>query len=274
MLHDVQTTVQPLVGKNANTLVVQCADDLGSMRADLTKVRQALFNLLSNACKFTKRGTDVGGHAPGGGWGRVDHLPRQRYRHWYDPGAPGQAVSGVLASRGFDGAPVRGHRAGAGDHKQFCQLMGDVTVESELEARARPSRSSSSGGRRCQCNDAPGRLGGCYEDARKARLLLHELAELRQPCGRASLGSQERAERGRPALAERSKQAEAVPAITAEITRELDLTTLLGLITQRAVDLVEAATSGVVYLWDEGAKVLIPQAWHGRGVDATYAWTR
>ena len=41
MLHDVETTVQPLVEKNANTLVVQCADNLGLMRADLTKVRQA-----------------------------------------------------------------------------------------------------------------------------------------------------------------------------------------------------------------------------------------
>ena len=57
MIHDVATTVQPLVEKNANTLVVQCADDLGTMRADLTKVRQALFNLLSNACKFTEQGT-------------------------------------------------------------------------------------------------------------------------------------------------------------------------------------------------------------------------
>ena len=57
MLQDVATTVHPLVEKNANTLVVQCADTLGSMRADLTKVRQALFNLLSNACKFTKHGT-------------------------------------------------------------------------------------------------------------------------------------------------------------------------------------------------------------------------
>jgi PAS domain S-box-containing protein len=71
-----------------------------------------------------------------------------------------------------------------------------------------------------------------------------------------------RAER---AVSERIKQMEAVRSVTAEIIRELDLTTLLGLITARAVELVEAATSGVVYLWDEAAKVLIPQAWHGRG---------
>ena len=109
------------------------------------------------------------------------------------------------------------------------------------------------------------------KDARKTKAqLLHELAELRQQLA-AVQASEARSEQSgaEPALAERSKQAEAVRAITAEITRELDLTTLLGLITQRAVDLIEAATSGVVYLWDEGAKVLIPQAWHGRG-----EWTR
>ena len=57
MLRDVETTVQPLVEKNANTLVMQWADPLGTMRADLTKVRQALLNLLSNASKFTQQGT-------------------------------------------------------------------------------------------------------------------------------------------------------------------------------------------------------------------------
>jgi signal transduction histidine kinase/CheY-like chemotaxis protein/HAMP domain-containing protein len=56
-IQEVVATVKPLVEKNGNTLVVHCADGLGTMRADLTKLRQTLFNLLSNACKFTERGT-------------------------------------------------------------------------------------------------------------------------------------------------------------------------------------------------------------------------
>ena len=50
------TMARPLAEKNHNTLQVWCASDLGTMRADLRKVRQALFNLLSNACKFTEQG--------------------------------------------------------------------------------------------------------------------------------------------------------------------------------------------------------------------------
>jgi PAS domain S-box-containing protein len=71
--------------------------------------------------------------------------------------------------------------------------------------------------------------------------------------------------RAEQALAARVQQVEALRAVTAEITRELEPTALLGLITQRAVDLVEAATSGAVYLWDETTEVLVPRAWHGRG---------
>ena len=56
MLDDVVTTVRPLVDKNSNRLQIERADSLGSMRADLTKVRQMLLNLLSNACKFTENG--------------------------------------------------------------------------------------------------------------------------------------------------------------------------------------------------------------------------
>jgi PAS domain S-box-containing protein len=104
-------------------------------------------------------------------------------------------------------------------------------------------------------------------DARKTKAqLLQEVAELRQQLA-AWQASEAKSEhrRAEQALAERIRQAEAVRAITAEITRELNLTTLLGLITQRAVDLVEAATSGVVYLWDRASEVLTTQAWHGRG---------
>jgi PAS domain S-box-containing protein len=57
MIRDVETTIQPLAQKNANRLVVHCPEDIGAMHADLTKVRQSLFNLLSNACKFTEGGT-------------------------------------------------------------------------------------------------------------------------------------------------------------------------------------------------------------------------
>ncbi|MGC1481537.1 MAG: response regulator [Chthoniobacterales bacterium] len=55
-LKDVISTVEPLVQKNQNELILTVADGLGSMRADLTKVRQTLFNLVSNATKFTDKG--------------------------------------------------------------------------------------------------------------------------------------------------------------------------------------------------------------------------
>src|SRR5881394_2616681 len=56
LLEDISTTVQLLVQKNSNVLEVRCPANLGAMRADMTKVRQSLFNLLSNASKFTKNG--------------------------------------------------------------------------------------------------------------------------------------------------------------------------------------------------------------------------
>jgi CheY-like chemotaxis protein len=57
LIGEVQSVIQPLMTKNANALVVDAAPDLGSMRSDQTKLRQNLFNLLSNAAKFTKQGT-------------------------------------------------------------------------------------------------------------------------------------------------------------------------------------------------------------------------
>lgn len=57
MLEDVITTIHPLVQKKGNFLKTDFAPDLGIMKADMTKVRQSLFNLLSNASKFTEQGT-------------------------------------------------------------------------------------------------------------------------------------------------------------------------------------------------------------------------
>jgi PAS domain S-box-containing protein len=56
MIREVVSTIQPLIDKNRNSLVVHADENLGSIHADLTKVRQALFNLLSNASKFTDHG--------------------------------------------------------------------------------------------------------------------------------------------------------------------------------------------------------------------------
>jgi CheY-like chemotaxis protein len=56
LVNDVGFTVQPLIEKKSNSLAVTCGDNLGRMRADQTKVRQGLFNLLSNAAKFTENG--------------------------------------------------------------------------------------------------------------------------------------------------------------------------------------------------------------------------
>ncbi|MFN8481004.1 MAG: ATP-binding protein, partial [Kouleothrix sp.] len=56
LINRVTTTVRPLIQRNMNKLTVQCASSIGVMRADVTRVQQILFNLLSNAAKFTDRG--------------------------------------------------------------------------------------------------------------------------------------------------------------------------------------------------------------------------
>jgi signal transduction histidine kinase/DNA-binding response OmpR family regulator len=54
---DIVATVQPLVKKGSNKLVVECPPNLGSIRSDVVKVRQSVLNLISNAAKFTSNGT-------------------------------------------------------------------------------------------------------------------------------------------------------------------------------------------------------------------------
>jgi signal transduction histidine kinase/CheY-like chemotaxis protein len=72
LLDEVKTIVAPMVKKNENVLVLDCPADIGVLRTDVTKLKQSLINLLSNAAKFTKQGTitlkvsresDAGGRA-------------------------------------------------------------------------------------------------------------------------------------------------------------------------------------------------------------------
>ena len=140
LVQDVAAIVRPLVDKNANTLVVQTPDDLGSMRADLTKVRQALFNLLSNASKFTDHGTITLRVC------REDTNPhpalsqRKRETVSFAVTDTGIGMTEEQIGRLFEAfsqaeASTRSRYGGTGlglaISRRFCRLMGgDITVES------------------------------------------------------------------------------------------------------------------------------------------------
>ncbi len=57
LIEDVHVMVTPLAARNDNRLAISCAPDVGVISTDVTKLKQSLLNLLSNACKFTEKGT-------------------------------------------------------------------------------------------------------------------------------------------------------------------------------------------------------------------------
>lgn len=57
LIDDVLTTIKPLAARNANLVELKTSGPLGTIQSDSTRIRQCLFNLLSNACKFTEKGT-------------------------------------------------------------------------------------------------------------------------------------------------------------------------------------------------------------------------
>ncbi len=56
LIQEITDTIKPICEKNNNQIITFCEDDIKFMWSDLTKVRQSLFNLLSNASKFTNNG--------------------------------------------------------------------------------------------------------------------------------------------------------------------------------------------------------------------------
>jgi signal transduction histidine kinase/DNA-binding response OmpR family regulator len=142
MINDVVGTIQPLLEKNGNRLDIQIAADLGNMHADLTKVRQTLFNLLSNATKFTEKGiiTLSAERVPtvGGPDGKAMVADGDRIRiSVSDTGigmSPEQLARLFQAFTQADASTTRkygGTGLGLVISRKFCQIMGgDITVES------------------------------------------------------------------------------------------------------------------------------------------------
>jgi len=132
LVEDVVTTIRPLAEKNGNQVVLDCPADVGTMRADAMRVRQALLNLASNAGKFTERGLVTVAVARRGDDGR----------DWItfavsDTGIGMTAEQMAKLFEEFtqaDASTTRkygGTGLGLAISRRFCRMMGgDITVES------------------------------------------------------------------------------------------------------------------------------------------------
>jgi signal transduction histidine kinase/CheY-like chemotaxis protein len=132
LIGDVVETIQPLAERNGNELAVECPADVGSIRADMTRVRQALLNLASNAVKFTERGrvTMSASRAVEGGrdWitlavsdTGIGMTPEQMSRLFED-----FSQADASTTRKYGGTGL-----GLSISRRFCRMMGgDITVAS------------------------------------------------------------------------------------------------------------------------------------------------
>ncbi|MEP7016237.1 MAG: response regulator, partial [Verrucomicrobiota bacterium] len=132
LIDEVASTIQPIVDKNCNTLSIVRTPDLGVMHADQIKMRQALFNLLSNAAKFTRDGkvtVNASRQAmDGSDWivfrvadTGIGLSPEQIVKLFQD-----FTQADASTTRRFGGTGL-----GLALTRRFCQMMGgDVTVHS------------------------------------------------------------------------------------------------------------------------------------------------
>lgn len=131
---EVSDTVSPLLKKNNNTLSLNIDDSLGEMHADQTHVRQILFNLISNASKFTENGEvylSVSKKVVDGvDWVTFQvedtgiGMTEEQLARVFSPFV--QADETI--SRQFGGTGL-----GLAITKQFCEMMGgEITAQSEF----------------------------------------------------------------------------------------------------------------------------------------------
>ena len=137
LIADVATVCEPLAAKNSNALVVNVTD--GRMYSDLTRVRQILLNLMSNACKFAHSGTvalTVSAEIAPAGTGSGGDFVKFQVRD-SGIGMTSEQIGRVFeAFAQADSSTTRkygGTGLGLAITKKFCEMMdGTIHVESEI----------------------------------------------------------------------------------------------------------------------------------------------
>ena len=136
LIDQVSGTAQPLMAKNSNHFKIERSEPLGKAFQDVTKIRQSLLNMISNAAKFTHEGT-ITLRAERESIDGVDWLtfavndtgigiPEDKLEHVFKEFS--QADSSTTRDYGGTGL-------GLTISRRFCQMLGgDMTVTSELGA--------------------------------------------------------------------------------------------------------------------------------------------
>jgi len=132
-INQVFDTAQPLMAKNGNRFRIERGEELGKACQDLTKLRQSLLNLLSNAAKFTHDGSitlraEHNAQADGDwlifsvsdtGIG----IPADKLDHVFEEFSQADAST----TRDYGGTGL-----GLAISRRFCQMLGgDLTVASK-----------------------------------------------------------------------------------------------------------------------------------------------
>jgi two-component system, NtrC family, sensor kinase len=133
LIADVVKTIEPLAAKNANQVTVKCDGAIGTLHADQMRLRQAMLNLMSNANKFTERGTITVDARQGQENGRdyiaiavadtgIGMTPEQMDKLFQE-----FSQADASTTRKYGGTGL-----GLAISRRFCQMMGgDITVESQ-----------------------------------------------------------------------------------------------------------------------------------------------
>jgi signal transduction histidine kinase/ActR/RegA family two-component response regulator len=130
LIDEVESTARPLVAKNSNSFAVERGSNLGAMRADITKLRQAIFNLLSNAAKFTQNGQITLSVRRDGDWMEIAVTdtgigisPEQQKVLFSNFSQASSKIAAVYGGTGL----------GLSLSQNLCRLMGGrIDMESEL----------------------------------------------------------------------------------------------------------------------------------------------